>query len=168
MLKLHEIGEQYREAQAILESMLEEGQIDQVSFDDTLEGFRGQDNDSIVQWAEYLDELKSFITVLEDRKHKITEKLSRCRDLAQKVELTVIDAMIDTNQTEVKDDGTLVKVKGKADSVVVVNKKAVPDGYYVYVVRKTRELNKALCKEVLSNDAHIDGLRLKSHRLEII
>lgn len=167
MIKLYDVGDKYKEARENLELMLEQGVVDQQTVDDTLEGLKSDDNEALVAWVKYLDELDEFVDVLKNKKRKLSDEITKHENLALKIKLKVMDYMAETGQKSIIEDIT-VKLKGKATGVVVTDKTLVPEDYYKVVERKSKELDKSLCKAVLEQGGSINGLRLTKTRLEIV
>ena len=155
-LALYTIADQY----LIDMQKLQEMEIDEQTFADTLEGLSGELEIKAMNVAMFIrnleasaDAIKAAEKQMADRRKSIESKATRLREY-------LLDNMIRTNITKIDCPHFVLSVRKNPPAVDVFNQEMIPDDYFDIPEPPAPTLNKNRLKDDLKAGIEIDGARL--------
>lgn len=146
MSTLYEIQSEYQEALVGLQELLDAGEIDQQTFDDTAEGIQGSVKEKAINVALYIKNLESDVERFKAAEKSFKER----RDRAEKA-IEHFMSYLETNLqkagiTEIKSQFADIKFKKLPDVVELLSP---PSPEYERVIPERREPDKIAIKAAL-------------------
>jgi hypothetical protein len=145
-MQLYKLTDEYSNAIAAIESMVESGEIDTATASDTLEGIAGEVKDKAINVALHIKNLRSDIEQLKAEKDSFDARIKQAQ-----ASLEFYESYLDTNLqkagiTEIKSDKALIKYK-KLPAIVDVTGE-VPEQFQ-RVIPEKREPDKRAIGDAL-------------------
>ena len=167
MQSLYHLSTEYQLALDGMTDMLEAGDIDQASFDDTMGALEGELKDKAIAVAAYIKNLQAHAASIKEAEQEMTARRKAAEAKVKNLTDYLMANIKALDTKEIKSPQFDIKVKKKPLSVIVnCETSALP---MQYINRKVTETpNKTELKGAILAGIEIDGVELAAgERLEI-
>ena len=155
-LALYTIADQY----LIDLQKLQDLEIDEQTFADTLEGLSGELELKATNIAMFVKNLEASAEAIKAAEKTMADRRKAIENKADRIRQYLLDNMLRTNITKIESPHFVLSIRKNPPAVDVVNLQMIPSQYFDVPEPPSPTLNKNRLKEDLKLGIEIDGARL--------
>ena len=153
MAKLYELVEGFK----VLEAMLYDGEIEQSTFNDTMESLEFELELKADNYAKLIKNIESDVNGLKTEEKRLAERRKAMENKVKWLKSNLETAMIESNNKKFKTDYFSFNVQKNPPRLEVLNKENIPNQYFI---EQEPKLDTTTLKKAIKAGLQIDGVNL--------
>jgi Siphovirus Gp157 len=156
-LSLYQIGDEYLIDLALLKSM----EIDDQTFDDTLEGLPGEFENKSIAVVMYAQNLMASANAIDDAIMRMMDRSKAIKKKSDRMKQFVLENMQRTDIKKIESPYFVISVRNNPESVVVDADISIPEKFLIWPDMPAPTVDKKKIKAAIQSGETIAGVHLE-------